>query len=78
MTEAEAMQAMQDLVKTIQSEQEDVENEDVQVFVQEICSECIQILQEPEKSQAKSAMKIICALLPTTGLYAFDLCVLHV
>jgi len=58
---------MQELVKIIYSGWEG-EIGDIQGFANEICTECLQILQEPEKSMAKAAMKIICALVSTTGL----------
>jgi DNA repair/transcription protein MET18/MMS19 len=36
-------------------------------LAKDICQECLKLLGEPEKSQAKPAMKTICALLKTTG-----------
>jgi DNA repair/transcription protein MET18/MMS19 len=65
MTEGEALKATQALVKTICASEADGK-EGVQTFPMEICEECIEILQEPEKSQAKHAIKILCALVHTT------------
>jgi DNA repair/transcription protein MET18/MMS19 len=40
--------------------------EDIQGLAREACEECIRILQEPEKSQAKPAIKVLCAFISTT------------
>jgi DNA repair/transcription protein MET18/MMS19 len=65
MTEGEALKAIQALVKTICASETDGK-EDIQAFPKEICEECIKILQEPEKSRAKHAIKILCTLVHTT------------
>jgi hypothetical protein len=61
--EAGALSATQALIGTIYRNQDVVAHG----FAQDICTECIQVLKEPEKSQAKAAIKVICALLSTTG-----------
>jgi DNA repair/transcription protein MET18/MMS19 len=40
--------------------------EDIQGLAREACEECIQILREPEKSQAKPAIKVLCAFISAT------------
>lgn len=58
----------QTLVKTIYTDEEAaVEfNEDIQGLARNVCEECLQILKEPEKSQAKPATKILGAFMLTT------------
>ena len=67
-TEEEALKTMQVLIKTIYAD--DSENkdsdEDIAGLAKEACEECIQILREPEKSQAKPAIKVLCAFMSTT------------
>ncbi|KAF8909296.1 Dos2-interacting transcription regulator of RNA-Pol-II-domain-containing protein [Gymnopilus junonius] len=67
-TEEEALKATQILVKTIYADEEAaVEfNEDIQGLARNVCEECLQILKEPEKSQAKPATKILGAFMLTT------------
>ncbi|EPQ56802.1 hypothetical protein GLOTRDRAFT_128555 [Gloeophyllum trabeum ATCC 11539] len=36
-------------------------------LVKDVCHECLDLLKEPEKSQAKPAVKTLCAFLSTTG-----------
>jgi len=59
---------MQTLVKTIYADEEAAveSNDDIQGLAREACEECIQILKEPEKSQAKPAIKILCTFISTT------------
>ena len=64
-TEDGALLATQTLVKTIYDGQ-DVQIDDVKGFVKGIMQECLDILKQPEKSQARHAIKTICALLSTT------------
>lgn len=64
-TEDSALLATQALVKTIYEDQ-DVQIDDVKGFAKGITQECLDILKQPEKSQARHAIKTICALLPTT------------
>lgn len=64
-TEDSALLATQVLVKTIY-EGQDVQVDDVQGFAKGITQECLDILKQPEKSQARHAIKTICTLLSTT------------
>ena len=59
---------MQILVKTIYADEEAAveSNDDIQGLARDACEECIQILKEPEKSQAKPAIKILCTFMSTT------------
>lgn len=72
-TEQEALKTVQVLVQTIYAVQEGHETEeaDIQGLGREVCEECIEILREPEKSQAKHAIKIICAFMSTTRKYQY-------
>ncbi|KAJ7117461.1 Dos2-interacting transcription regulator of RNA-Pol-II-domain-containing protein [Mycena epipterygia] len=63
-TEAEALATLQALVVTIHAD--DAQDEDVQGLAHDACEECIVILREPEKSQAKPAIKVLCAFMSTT------------
>jgi DNA repair/transcription protein MET18/MMS19 len=59
---------MQDLVKTIHSQDNDnTMEQDVEGFAKDLCEECLKILKEPEKSQAIPATKVFGALLSTTS-----------
>lgn len=65
--EEEALRTTQILVKTIYGTDElNVDDAGVQGLVREACEECIGILKEPEKSQARPAAKILCAFMSTT------------
>lgn len=69
MTEDEALKTTQVLVKTIHGELDSgngSETQDVEGFARDACEECINILREPEKSQAKPAIKVLCAFVSTT------------
>ncbi|KAI0306124.1 ARM repeat-containing protein [Multifurca ochricompacta] len=63
-TQEEALEATQVVIKTIYADQ----NTDTEIdgLAKDICEECIQILKEPEKSQAKPAIKVLCAFMSTT------------
>ncbi|KAJ6481205.1 ARM repeat-containing protein [Mycena vitilis] len=63
-TEEAALVAVQALVVTIHAD--DAQDEDVQGLARDACEECIGILREPEKSQAKPAIKVLCAFMTTT------------
>ncbi|KAJ7906016.1 ARM repeat-containing protein [Mycena leptocephala] len=63
-TEEAALATMQALVVTIHAD--DAQDEDVQGLARDACEECIGILREPEKSQAKPAIKVLCAFMATT------------
>lgn len=64
-TEDGALLATQAMVKTIY-EGQDVQIDDVKGFARIITQECLDILKQPEKSQARHATKTICALSSTT------------
>ena len=64
---------MQILIKTIYAEEEAAveSDEDIQGLARDACQECIDILKEPEKSQAKPATKVLCAFVSTTRRPSF-------
>ncbi len=64
-TEQEALKATQVVIKTIYADE--VTDAEIDGLAKDACEECIQILKEPEKSQAKPAIKVICAFMSTTG-----------
>jgi DNA repair/transcription protein MET18/MMS19 len=72
-TEEGALTAMQVLIKTIYAEEEAAveSDEDIQGLARDACQECISILKEPEKSQAKPATKVLCAFISTTRRPSF-------
>ncbi|KAJ7020638.1 ARM repeat-containing protein [Mycena alexandri] len=73
-TEAMALATMQALIVTIHSSRDEdasankdgEEDGDVQTLARDACEECLSILREPEKSQAKPAIKVLCAFMATT------------
>ncbi|KAJ3862033.1 ARM repeat-containing protein [Lentinula novae-zelandiae] len=66
-TEEFALKTTQDLVKTIYTSQTaDGTDSNIEGLARDACEECIAILREPEKSQAKPAIKILCAFMSTT------------
>ncbi|KAH6916048.1 RNAPII transcription regulator C-terminal-domain-containing protein [Coprinopsis sp. MPI-PUGE-AT-0042] len=66
-TEQQALIALQVLITTIYgSDDASLVDQDMQGLAREACEECIQILREPEKSQAKPATKILCSFVTTT------------
>lgn len=73
-TEEGALVAIQVLVKTIYAEEEAAveSDEDIQGLARNVCEECINILKEPEKSQAKPATKVLCAFISTTRRPSFN------
>ena len=40
--------------------------EDLEGLAKDACDECLEILREPEKSQAQPAMKVLCSFMATT------------
>jgi DNA repair/transcription protein MET18/MMS19 len=74
-TEEGALAAMQVLINTIYVEEEAAveSDEDIQGLARDACQECINILKEPEKSQAKPATKVLCAFISTTRRPSFRL-----
>lgn len=73
-TEEGALSAMQILIETIYAEEEAAveSDEDIQGLARDACEECINILKEPEKSQAKPATKVLCAFISTTRRPSFS------
>ena len=67
-TEEEALKTTQTLINTIYSAEEEAleSNDDVQGLARDACKECLNILKEPEKSQARPATKILCSFISTT------------
>ncbi|KAF8074920.1 Dos2-interacting transcription regulator of RNA-Pol-II-domain-containing protein [Lyophyllum atratum] len=68
LTEAEALKTTQALVETIYTHEEDgiESDDDIQGLARDVCEECIHILREPEKNQARPAIKVLCAFMATT------------
>lgn len=74
MNEEEALRTVRTLVKTIyETDEWKSEDKDIQGLARDVCEECIDILKEPEKSQAKPAAKILCAFMSTTREPSFSL-----
>ena len=75
-TESMALHTVQVLIQTIYSGTgvEATEDDDIQGLARDACEECIRILKEPEKSQAKPAMKVLCAFVSTTRTSMFTIC----
>lgn len=67
-TEEEALKTTQILVRTIYADEEAAveSNDDIQGLARDACTECINILKEPEKTQARAATKVLCAFMSTT------------
>ncbi|KAI0738521.1 ARM repeat-containing protein [Daedaleopsis nitida] len=67
-TEEKALKTTQVLITTIYSANgaENVDDVEIAGLAKDACEECIQILREPEKSQAKHAIKVLCAFMSTT------------
>lgn len=59
---------VQALIKTLYSDadQPDEEAEGMRGLIIDICDECADILREPDRSQSKAALKIVCSLIQTT------------
>ncbi|EGN92276.1 hypothetical protein SERLA73DRAFT_99542 [Serpula lacrymans var. lacrymans S7.3] len=70
LTEKEALEALQAVIRVIYGNDVDGdgegESESIQGLAKQICEECLRILREPEKSQAKPAIKVICSFIVTT------------
>ncbi|KAL1941257.1 hypothetical protein VTO73DRAFT_7469 [Trametes versicolor] len=67
-TEEKALKTTQVLIHTIYSANEAVggDSAEIEGLAKDACDECIQILREPEKSQAQHAIKVLCAFMSTT------------
>ena len=67
-----ALKTTQVLIQTIYSKRADeVEDTEIQGLAKDASDECIRILKEPEKSQAKPAIKVLCAFMSTTRALIF-------
>lgn len=66
-----ALHTAQVLIQTIYGTPgaESTEDQEIEGLARDACEECIRILKEPEKSQAKPAMKVLCAFVSTTRQY---------
>ncbi|KAI0831813.1 ARM repeat-containing protein [Trametes gibbosa] len=67
-TEEKALKTTQVLIQTIYSAEEGTksDNAEIEGLAKDACDECMQILREPEKSQAQHAIKVLCAFMSTT------------
>ncbi|TFK26217.1 ARM repeat-containing protein [Coprinopsis marcescibilis] len=65
-TEEQAVIVIQTLIKTIYSEGTETLDDEIQGLARNACEECLQILQEPEKSKAKVATRLLCSFMTTT------------
>ncbi|KAJ7097264.1 ARM repeat-containing protein [Mycena belliarum] len=66
-TEAAALAAVQALVLTIHGADDAPGTEgELQGLARDACTECVGVLREPEKSQARPAVKVLCAFMTTT------------
>lgn len=74
-TETMALKTTQVLVQTTYGNQ-DTEAGEIEGLAKDACDECIRILKEPEKSQAKPAIKVLCAFMSTTRKH--EICFLDV
>lgn len=70
--ESQSLKTLQTLIRTLYEGIEDSKpnQDDIQGLVREICKECIDLMGEPEKSQAIPASKVAAALVGTTGKLA--------
>ena len=68
-----ALKTTQVLVRTIYDSHntEIGPNSQIEGLAKDACDECVRILKEPEKSQAKPATKVLCAFMSTTRKYIF-------
>jgi DNA repair/transcription protein MET18/MMS19 len=70
-TEAKALRTTQILIQVIYGEGADgglSDSQEIEGLAKEASDECLRILKEPEKSQAKPATKVLCAFMSTTGM----------
>ncbi|KAG2110359.1 ARM repeat-containing protein [Suillus discolor] len=68
-TEHSALNTLQVLLRTMHADksQDAVGEDSITGLARDMCSECMQTLKEPEKSQARAAMKVICAFARANG-----------
>ncbi|KAI1791817.1 ARM repeat-containing protein [Ganoderma leucocontextum] len=65
-TEEKALKTFQVLIQTIYSAAKEEEDAAIEGLAKDASDECMEILREPEKSQAKHAIKVLCAFMSTT------------
>ena len=70
-TENMALKTTQVLIQTIYAthDHDQPSDEEIEGLAKDACDECLKILKEPEKSQAKPAIKVLCAFMSTTRTY---------
>ncbi|KAG1764825.1 ARM repeat-containing protein [Suillus occidentalis] len=68
-TENSALNTLQVLVRTLYADkpQDAVTEDSITGLARDMCSECMQVLKEPEKAQARAAMKVVCVIARTNG-----------
>jgi len=66
LTEEAALKSVRVLIKTIYSNSAMELGDDIEGLAKDACAECVAILKEPEKSQARPAIKVLCAFVSTT------------
>ncbi|OJA09726.1 hypothetical protein AZE42_08802 [Rhizopogon vesiculosus] len=68
-TEQSALDTLQVLVRTIHTDtsRESTSVDSIASLARDICNECMQTLKEPEKAQARAAMKVICVFAGADG-----------
>ena len=66
-----ALKTTQVLIQTIYAthDYDQLPDEEIEGLAKDACDECLKILKEPEKSQAKPAIKVLCAFMSTTRTY---------
>lgn len=67
--ESQSLKAVQTLIRTLYEGTADSNpnQDDIQGLGRDICKECMDLMGEPEKSQAIPASKVAAALVGTTG-----------
>jgi len=68
-TENDALKAAQSLIRTLYPPADNPEPLKLDGLAVDIVQQCKKILREPEKSQAMHAIKVLAALISTTGMF---------
>jgi len=68
-TENDALKAAQSLIRTLYPPADSPEHLKLDGLAVDIVQQCKRILREPEKSQAMHAIKVLGALISTTGMF---------
>ena len=66
--EVQSLKTVQVLIRTLYKGLDESEGGEIQGLVEEICKECMDLMGEPEKSQAIPASKVAAAMIGTTGI----------